>query len=295
MKNKSVIEEGRRRASCGRDGATRCAHADARGRDQAEPREAAQDLQGSPKGLAPKGMLPFSTDWFMTWQPNAFLAVHEPVPFLHWPGRLRGLDAIIKSYHLYLDHIETGVDRAFAEPHPRLDLVRFFDADLLQMADMLRRRVRRPRPRSGPTTTCAACATCPRGPAPRAARPPPARRSRPLTRRRRKPQGGRRLMMGAFRLTVAGQFPMGALETGGPCHVARRGVARRVQVPPAAAVIPCKSRGIHARRSETHSEFPRVPDHRLRHHPRRLAGHSTRCMAAWPRCGCPWNTSRSSA
>lgn len=28
------------------------------------------NVPGAERGTAPKGMLPFSTDWFMTWQPN---------------------------------------------------------------------------------------------------------------------------------------------------------------------------------------------------------------------------------
>ena len=57
----------------------------------------------------PKGMLPFSTDWFMTWQPNIhaslFMAYFR---FLKSNTQLRGLELIIKSYRMYLDQIKRG-------------------------------------------------------------------------------------------------------------------------------------------------------------------------------------------
>src|SRR5690554_3365538 len=56
----------------------------------------------------PKGMLPFSTDWFMTWQPNVhsslFMGFYR---FFSERCGLQGLESILKAYHLYLDHIES--------------------------------------------------------------------------------------------------------------------------------------------------------------------------------------------
>ena len=82
----------------------------------------------------PKGMLPFSTDWFMTWQPNVHSSLFMGL-YRFYLGRaaVMGLEAIIKAYHLYLDHIETsGVEPALSLTRA-WTLVRFFDADLLQM------------------------------------------------------------------------------------------------------------------------------------------------------------------
>jgi flagellar transcriptional activator FlhC len=83
----------------------------------------------------PKGMLPFSTDWFMTWQPNVhsslFMALHR---FYSERAGVTGLDAIIKAYHLYLDHLESNVMEPVLSLTRAWTLVRFFDADLLQMA-----------------------------------------------------------------------------------------------------------------------------------------------------------------
>lgn len=84
----------------------------------------------------PKGMLPFSTDWFMTWQPNVhsslFMNLHR---FFVERAGVQGLDAIIKAYHLYLDHLEaSGVEPALSLTRA-WTLVRFFDADMFQMAE----------------------------------------------------------------------------------------------------------------------------------------------------------------
>lgn len=83
----------------------------------------------------PKGMLPFSTDWFMTWQPNVhaslFMAFFR---FFETKTGLKGLDAILKAYHLYLDHIEAESMEPVLSLTRAWTLVRFFHADLLQLA-----------------------------------------------------------------------------------------------------------------------------------------------------------------
>ena len=84
----------------------------------------------------PKGMLPFSTDWFMTWQPNIhsslFMGYYR---FFDRCAELSGLDATIKAYHLYLDQIEAGHVEPVLSLTRAWTLVRFFDADLLQLTE----------------------------------------------------------------------------------------------------------------------------------------------------------------
>jgi len=98
-------------------------------------RERLLKLYKEVKGVSPpKGMLPFSTDWFMTWQANVhaslFMAYHR---FLARHTKLSGLELIIKAYRLYLDQT------AHCEMEPVLSLtrawtmVRFFDAGMLQI------------------------------------------------------------------------------------------------------------------------------------------------------------------
>ena len=60
------------------------------------------------KGVSPpKGMLPFSEDWFMSWQPNIhsslFINIYN---YLIAHTEIQGIDAIIKGYKLYLEHLE---------------------------------------------------------------------------------------------------------------------------------------------------------------------------------------------
>lgn len=88
------------------------------------------------RGMSPpKGMLPFSTDWFMTWQPNMHASLFMAFfSFFQDKAGLHGLDPIIKAYHLYLDHVEAEAMDPVLSLTRAWTLVRFFDADLLQLA-----------------------------------------------------------------------------------------------------------------------------------------------------------------
>jgi flagellar transcriptional activator FlhC len=81
-----------------------------------------------------KGQLPFSTDWFMTWQPNIhaslFLNIHE---YLNKVAALDEIDSVIKAYKLYLEQVgahdlvpQLSVTRAWR-------LVKFVDNGMLTM------------------------------------------------------------------------------------------------------------------------------------------------------------------
>src|SRR5512135_2188187 len=64
----------------------------------------------------PKGMLPFSTDWFLTWQPNMhaslFMSFHR---FFVENTAVRGVDAIVKAYRMYLDQIkDSGMEQVLS-------------------------------------------------------------------------------------------------------------------------------------------------------------------------------------
>ena len=89
------------------------------------------------KGVSPpKGMLPFSTDWFITWQPNIhsslFIGIHK---YLVQHAQISGIEAVMKAYRLYLEQVECPAD---AEPVLSLTrawtLVRFFDSKMLSTA-----------------------------------------------------------------------------------------------------------------------------------------------------------------
>lgn len=60
-----------------------------------------KELRGSPP---PKGMLPFSTDWFMTWEQNIHASMFcNAWQYLLKTGLCSGVDAVIKAYKLYLE------------------------------------------------------------------------------------------------------------------------------------------------------------------------------------------------
>ena len=99
-------------------------------------RERLLKLYKEVKGVSPpKGMLPFSTDWFLTWQPNVhaslYMSFHQ---FMLGNTGLRGLNAVVKAYRLYLDHIELHGLECVLSLTRAWTLVRFFDANMLKMA-----------------------------------------------------------------------------------------------------------------------------------------------------------------
>lgn len=84
----------------------------------------------------PKGMLPFSTDWFLTWQPNIhssmFLNIYD---FLVEYADMKDIQAVMKAYKIYLEQTGKGRDE---EPVLSLTrawtLVRFVESKMLKLA-----------------------------------------------------------------------------------------------------------------------------------------------------------------
>lgn len=73
-------------------------------------RERLLNLYKELKGVSPpKGMLPFSIDWFITWQPNIhsslFVNIHR---YLVEHARISGIEAVMKAYKLYLEQTQPG-------------------------------------------------------------------------------------------------------------------------------------------------------------------------------------------
>ena len=89
------------------------------------------------KGMSPpKGMLPFSTDWFLTWQPNIhsslFINIYN---FLVEHAGASGVQAVMIAYQLYLEQMPAAPGE---EPLLSLTrawtLVRFFQSNMLALA-----------------------------------------------------------------------------------------------------------------------------------------------------------------
>ena len=88
-----------------------------------------KELRGSPP---PKGMLPFSTDWFMTWEQNVHASMFcNAWQFLLKTGLCNGVDAVIKAYRLYLEQCPQAEDGPLLALTRAWTLVRFVESGLL--------------------------------------------------------------------------------------------------------------------------------------------------------------------
>jgi flagellar transcriptional activator FlhC len=81
-----------------------------------------------------KGQLPFSTDWFMTWQPNIhaslFLNTHE---YLNKVAALEEIDSVIKAYKLYAEQMQSQGLEPLLSITRAWRLVKFVDNGMLTM------------------------------------------------------------------------------------------------------------------------------------------------------------------
>lgn len=88
------------------------------------------------KGVSPpKGMLPFSTDWFLTWQPNIHSSIFYNIyKFMLDYTDVKGIHAIIRAYSLYLQQVNQDEN---VEPVLSMTrawtLVRFVESKMLKM------------------------------------------------------------------------------------------------------------------------------------------------------------------
>ncbi|MEJ8825691.1 flagellar transcriptional regulator FlhC [Variovorax humicola] len=81
-----------------------------------------------------KGQLPFSTDWFLTWQPNIHASLFQNIhTYLSKTSDLEPVDVLIKAYQLYTEQISS------CDIEPQLSitrawrLVRFMENNMLTM------------------------------------------------------------------------------------------------------------------------------------------------------------------
>lgn len=80
----------------------------------------------------PKGMLPFSTDWFMTWQPNIhsslFINVFRSIVKV---SQISDIEAVIHAYRLYQEQVnQLGLPEVLSLTRA-WRLIKFFDAKML--------------------------------------------------------------------------------------------------------------------------------------------------------------------
>ena len=87
------------------------------------------------KGTSPpKGLLPFSVDWYMTWMANIHASMFYNM-YLHMmahAGEDR-LEALIKAFRMYQEQVRTHGDTPVLDFTRAATLVKFFDGDMLQL------------------------------------------------------------------------------------------------------------------------------------------------------------------
>ena len=81
-----------------------------------------------------KGQLPFSTDWFLTWQPNIHASLFQNIyTYLNKTSAIDGIDALIKAYQLYTEQTDAcGLEQQLSITRA-WRLVRFMENDMLAM------------------------------------------------------------------------------------------------------------------------------------------------------------------
>ena len=88
------------------------------------------------RGMSPpKGMLPFSTEWFITWLPNIHSSLFYNIyRYLQQEQRCERMEAFVKAFRLYLEQMALddaepvlGLTRAWT-------LVRFFESEMLELS-----------------------------------------------------------------------------------------------------------------------------------------------------------------
>ncbi|MEO7243412.1 MAG: flagellar transcriptional regulator FlhC [Variovorax sp.] len=81
-----------------------------------------------------KGQLPFSTDWFLTWQPNIHASLfHNVYTWLSKTSDLDDIEVLIKAYALYTEQIGTCGLEAQLSITRAWRLVRFMQNKMLAM------------------------------------------------------------------------------------------------------------------------------------------------------------------
>ena len=83
----------------------------------------------------PKGLLPFSADWFVSWMPNVHASVFMNIyRYLCTQTRARGIHATVRAYRLYLEHAQVNGLETVLSFTRAWSLLRFADAKILDTA-----------------------------------------------------------------------------------------------------------------------------------------------------------------
>ena len=104
------------------------------------PRDRMLELYREVKGVSPPTDIPpCSADWYMTWLTNIHASLfYNTYAFLKREAGCSHLDALTKGYRLYLEHCRNSNVDAVLDLTRAWTLVRFFNADMLQVTPCCR-------------------------------------------------------------------------------------------------------------------------------------------------------------
>lgn len=91
------------------------------------------------KGTSPpKGLLPFSVDWYMTWMANIHASMFYNV-YTHMLAHSEGrLDALIRAFRMYREQVQANGDQEVLDFTRAATLVKFFENDMLHLVPCTR-------------------------------------------------------------------------------------------------------------------------------------------------------------
>lgn len=97
-------------------------------------RERLLKLYKEVKGVSPpKGMLPFSADWFLTWMPNVHASLFiNTYRSITKHTECAGIEAVLKSYRLYQEFLAANEVEEVLSFTRAWTLIRFFDSRMLK-------------------------------------------------------------------------------------------------------------------------------------------------------------------
>jgi flagellar transcriptional activator FlhC len=104
------------------------------------PRDRMLQLYREAKGVSPpKDVPPCSADWYMTWLANIHASLfYNTYAFLKSEAGSSHINALATGYRLYLEHCSNSNVEAVLSFTRAWTLVRFFDADMLQVTECCR-------------------------------------------------------------------------------------------------------------------------------------------------------------
>jgi len=94
-----------------------------------------REVQG---GSPPKGLLPFSVDWYLAWMANIHASMFYNVYLAMAGSGAARLDALIKAFRMYLQQVQAHGDAALLDFTRAATLVKFFDGGMLQLTECTR-------------------------------------------------------------------------------------------------------------------------------------------------------------